>query len=183
MAQRAAFFICGVMTVLTGRVCSGLHRFAPTQEIAWLPFAYALLILGITAVCISFLPTAWIQGMRKTPTEHRQRNSTPFRFLLSFAALGLVLVVMFSFVPPSLARPPIPLVYSLCPACVLTVTVDPSLPTALFVLALLMRLFLARLAVSSERPLPSSANKLLKNRGITHRSAAGVLIEGPDRNS
>jgi hypothetical protein len=29
----------------------------------------------------------------------------------------------------------VPLVYSLCPACVLTITVDPSLPTILFVLA------------------------------------------------
>jgi hypothetical protein len=135
MVQRVAFFICGVMTVLVGRVYLGLHRFAPAPGIAWLPIAYVLLICGITAVCISFLPAAWVQGIGKTTTELRQWRSTPFRFLLSFAVLGLLLVAVFSFVPPSFARPPIPLVYSLCPACALTVTVDPSLPAALFVLA------------------------------------------------
>jgi len=135
MVQRAAFFICGVVTVLVGRVYGGLHRLSAMQEVAPLPFAYALLVLGVTAVCISFLPNAWVQGIRKTPTGLHRRRSTPFRFLLSFAALGLLLVVVFSFVPPGSGRPPIPLVYSLCPACILTVTADPSLPTALLVLA------------------------------------------------
>ena len=50
MTKRVAFFICGVMTVAIGRVYSGLQRFAPTQEIAWLPFSYALLIVGTIAV-------------------------------------------------------------------------------------------------------------------------------------
>jgi hypothetical protein len=133
MAQRVAFFICGVITVLIGRVYSGLQQVAPPQEIAWLHFPYVLLITGAIAVCISFLPTAWVQG---TDTKRAElRYFTPFRFLLSFAALGLVLVVVFSLVPPSGAQPPMPLVYSLCPACVLTATVDPSVTTAVFLLA------------------------------------------------
>ena len=133
MVQRVAFFICGVMTVLIGRAYSGLQRFAPTQKITWLDFPYVLLIVGAIAVSLSLLPTVWVQGIKTKPPE--LRRFTPLRFLLSFAALGLLLVVVFSFVLPSLAGPPIPLVYSLCPACVLTATVDPSLTTAVFFLA------------------------------------------------
>ena len=134
MAQRAAFFICGVVTVLVGRVYSGLQRLALTEKSDRLHFPYALLILGTVAICVSFLPTSWVGGIGTKPTE--LRRITPFRFLLSFAALGLLLVVVFSFVPPTtLARPSIPLVYSLCPACVLTATVDPSLTTAVFFIA------------------------------------------------
>jgi Na+/melibiose symporter-like transporter len=133
MIQRAALLICGLMTVLIGRVYGGLRQFAPAQEIAWLSFSYALLFVGVIAVGISLLPTAWAQAITEKPSE--LRRFTPFRFLLSFAALGLLLVAVFSFVPPSLTPPPMVLTYSLCPACVVTVTVDPSLTTALFLLA------------------------------------------------
>jgi hypothetical protein len=126
------------MTVLIGRLLVELHQFAPTGFV-WLPFSYAFLIVGIIAVGISLLPPAWL---RCIGTEAIERRFTPFRFLLSFAALGLLLVVAFSILPPRFLRPPAALVYSLCPACVLTVTVDPSLPTALFVLAPLNALVL-----------------------------------------
>jgi hypothetical protein len=133
MAKRAAFFICGVMTVLIGRAYSGLQRFAPTQEIAWGAFSYSLLLVGTIAVVISLLPPVWFQRIGTEATE--LRRFTPFRFLLSFAAFGFLLVLVFSIAPLRSVQPPIALVYSLCPACVLTVTVDPSLSTALFVLA------------------------------------------------
>jgi hypothetical protein len=133
MAKRIAFFVCGIMTAVIGRLYSGLQQLGPTLKIAWPHFPDALIIVGASAVCISLLPTAWVQSIAAKDTKpHR---FTPFRFLLSFAALGLFLVVVFSFMPPSLVRLPISLVYSLCPACVLTATVDPSLTTAVFVLA------------------------------------------------
>jgi hypothetical protein len=78
------------------------------------------------------LPPVWFQRIGARATE--LRRFSPFRFLLGFAALGLLLVAVFSIVPGH-AQPPMALVYSLCPACVLTVTVDPSLSTTLFVLA------------------------------------------------
>ena len=124
MAKRAAFFICGVMTVLVGRVYSGLQRFAPTGEFAWWPFSYGLLIVGTIAVGISLLPPVWSQRIGTGATD--LRRFSPFSFLASFAALGLLLVVVFAILPPH-AQPPMALVYSLCPACVLTVTVDPSM--------------------------------------------------------
>ena len=80
------------------------------------------------------LPPVWFQRIGAEASE--LRRFTPFRFLFSFAAFGLLLVVVFSVVPPRAAQPPMALVfYSLCPACVLTITVDPSLSATLFVLA------------------------------------------------
>ena len=133
MVQRAALLICGVVTVLIGRVFGSLRHFAPEREMAWLSFSYALFLVGIIAVGISLLPRGWAQGITERPSE--LRRFTPFRFLLSFAVLGPRLVALFSVVPPGLAQPSMALVYSLCPACVVTITVDPSLTTALFLLA------------------------------------------------
>ena len=51
-----------------------------------------------------------------------------------FAGFSYLLTVALHFVPPSW-HPAAQLVYLLCPACVLTITVDPSLATVLLVLA------------------------------------------------
>jgi hypothetical protein len=132
MGRRAAFFICGVVTVLIGRVFGSLQRYLPAQEIAWSRFSYPLLIVGIAAVLIALLPTAWVQNARAETTE--PRRFTPFRFLLGFAALGFLLVIVFGIIPPRYAELPTPLVYSLCPACVVSVTVDSSMRTAVFLI-------------------------------------------------
>jgi hypothetical protein len=133
MVQRAALLICGVVTVLIGRVYGGVRQFAPERGMAWLSFSYALLLVGIIAVGISLMPRKWAQGITERPSE--LRRFTAFRFLVCFAALGMILVALFSVVPPGLAQPSMGLVYPLCPACVVSVTVDPSLTTTLFLLA------------------------------------------------
>jgi hypothetical protein len=132
MFYRILLFVCGVMTVLIGRVYGGLRQFAPPQQV-WSPFFYVFLIAGIIAVCLSFAPTAWTERTTGDPGE--LRRSVPFRFLLSFAAVGLLLVIAFTFVSGRFASPSHGVLYSLCPACALTVTVDPSLGVSLFVLA------------------------------------------------
>lgn len=127
------FLICGVVTVLIGRVYGGLRLYTPLQLFVWSPFFYSFLMVGIIAVCLSFAPASWTESTIGNPGG--LKRSIPFRFLLTFAAIGLLVAVAVSFLPPSFARPSIPVVYSLCPACVLTVTVDPSLAVSLFVLA------------------------------------------------
>jgi hypothetical protein len=133
MLERAAFFICGVMTVLIGRVYGRLQRFAPTSEISWSPFYVVLVIVGVAAICISLLPRAWVRRVPSEPTK--RRRSIPFRFLLAFAAAGLLLVIIFSIIPHQSFEVPMGLLYSICPACVLTVTVDPSLTAVIVALA------------------------------------------------
>ena len=131
MLWRVAFFICGVATVLIGRVYGSLSQLTPTQKISWSPFSYVLLTIGILAICISCLPSAWIQRANQSTSQ----RFTPLKFLLSFALLGLLLTIVLSFLPSAFAHPSPALVDSLCPACALMITVDPSLPTVLFLLA------------------------------------------------
>ena len=90
MVQRAAFLICGLITVLISRVYGGLAGLLPaTTGIGWSLYSYGLLVVGVVAIGISLLPTAWAQAISKRPYE--LRRVIPLRFLLSFAAVGLVL--------------------------------------------------------------------------------------------
>src|SRR3954465_8635190 len=103
MVQRAALLICGIVTVLIGRVYGGLRQFAPEREMAWRSFSSALLLVGIIAVGISVRPSGGALGITVRPAE--LRRFTPFRLLVSFAALGLLLVAMFRIAPPGVAQP------------------------------------------------------------------------------
>jgi hypothetical protein len=78
MLERAAFFICGVVTVLIGRVYAGLQRSAPTNEISWSPFRVVLLIVGVAAICISLLPSALVRRLAPEPTGRRRSISPRF---------------------------------------------------------------------------------------------------------
>jgi hypothetical protein len=62
------------------------------------------------------------------------RLSFPAKLFLGFAACSYGWTVLLDFAPHSWQPAPI-LVFLLCPACLLTITVDPSLTTVAFVLA------------------------------------------------
>src|ERR1039458_16030 len=89
--------------------------------------------VGLTTICLSLLPMKWV---RRVESDRVERNdSTSFKILLTFAAAGLLLPIILSFVPPTAVQPPWALVYSICPACVLTLTVDSSLTSMILLLA------------------------------------------------
>src|ERR1017187_2342606 len=133
MAKRLAFLVCGVVTASVGRVYGGFQQFRPTDRMNWSPFYVVLVIVGLTAVCLSLLPVRWI---RRVDSDGVERNdSTSFKLLLTFAAAGLLLPIILSLVPPTAVQPPWAFVYSICPACVLTLTVDPSLTSIIIFLA------------------------------------------------
>ena len=133
MAKRLAFFVCGVVTASVGRVYGGFQQFRPTDRMNWSPFYVVLVIVGLTAVCVSLLPIKWIGRIESDPVE--RKSSTSLKFLLAFAAVGFLLVIILGFAPPKAVQPPWALVYSICPACVLTLTVDPSLTFMIVLLA------------------------------------------------
>jgi hypothetical protein len=131
--ERVVFFICGIFTILIARVYWGFSRFAPTPEMNWLSFAVALLPVGFAAVVVSLLPRRSLN--RGSVKDGPRRISFRLKFLLSFIVVGTLPVIAESFIPLGAFRPSMPLVYSLCPACVLTVTVDPSMTGVIFFLA------------------------------------------------
>jgi hypothetical protein len=62
------------------------------------------------------------------------RSSLPIELLGGFAAFSYLFTVALNYVPPSWHLTA-QTVYLVCPACVLTVTVDPSLGTVMLLLA------------------------------------------------
>ncbi len=132
MIERVAFFLCGTITILVGRVYSTLPKGVAPHQISWSPFAISLIAMGLLAVSLSLMPRAWLT---RSAADTRKRVSFRLKFLLGFAAVGVLLVIALGLIPPGSSIPAAALVYSVCPACVLTITVDPSWTTVLVALA------------------------------------------------
>ena len=64
-----------------------------------------------------------------------ERFSKPMKLAVIFAACAYLWTVALAFVPPSRANIPPLLVFLMCPACIFTVTVDPSFSTVAILLA------------------------------------------------
>ena len=128
--SRLAFLVCGLISVLVSRVFWALQGFIPAPNARWSLFSAALMVVGGFDVVIALLPGSWVEKVRKISP-----SSVPLKMLGGFAVLSyLSTVVALNFAPLSWLPSP-QLVYTVCPACVLTITVDPSLWTVLLLLA------------------------------------------------
>ena len=90
------------------------------------------MVVGVSAVLIALLPGSWVQSVRKI--EVSKPSSLPIKMLAGFALVSYFVVVGLSFAPHSWHPRP-QFVFTVCPACALTITVDPSLGTVLLGLA------------------------------------------------
>jgi len=129
---RIAFCVCGAVTVSVWRVSTMLEKFDPNNHFYWFWFRVILLTLGGITVCLSLLPMTWSRQSHALHDPHS--FNVPLLTLLIFAAFGYLAVIGIDLFPTS-AAPSMKMVYSLCPACVATATVDPSLSAVLLVLA------------------------------------------------
>jgi hypothetical protein len=109
-----------------------LRGLDPTSHGSWSLFSAALMVVGASAVLIALLPGSWVQKARNI--ELGKPSSLPIKMLAGFAAVSYLVVVGLSFAPHSWHPSP-QFVFSVCPACALTITVDPSLGTVLIGLA------------------------------------------------
>lgn len=130
--SRVSFLVCGLISVSLSRIYVALRGLGPASNGSWSVFSAALMVVGGLAVFIAVLPTSWVGRMCKV--EPGKPSSVPIKMLTSFAAVSYLFIVGLSFAPPSWHPAP-HFAFSVCPACVLTVTVDPSLGTVLLVLA------------------------------------------------
>ena len=88
--------------------------------------------VGSIAVFIALLPGSWIEKAFKM--EPGKQSLVPIKTLAGFAVVSYLVIVGLSFAPHSWHPDP-QFVFSVCPACALTITVDPSLATVLLGLA------------------------------------------------
>jgi hypothetical protein len=130
--SRITFFVCGVVSVLLGNLYRSLQnlRFLPNGELGL--FSGALTVVGGLAVVIALLPGSWVEKTLKI--DPAKPSFVPIKMLGAFAVVSYLSIVGLSFATHS--GPPSPwFVFSVCPACALTITVDPSLETVLLGLA------------------------------------------------
>ena len=130
--SRVAFFVCGLISVSLSRMYLALRGLDPVSQGSWSLFSVALMVVGGFAVFMALLPGSWVQ--RACKIELGKPSLVPIKMLVGFAVVSYLVVVGLSFAPHSWQPSP-QFVFSVCPACALTVTVDPSLGTVLLGLA------------------------------------------------
>jgi hypothetical protein len=133
-AARLLLLLCGVAAVRISAVCRSLRRFFPNNHGSWLALSLVLLLAGGVSLIAAVTPRRWIVRMRGPDPKSDFSDKLTIRLLLGFAAFSYLLVAGPTFAGPSLEIPP-GVLYAACPACALTITVDPSLASVLLVLA------------------------------------------------
>ncbi len=105
----------------------------PDDHVNWRMFSGLMVVIGGVTVVVSLLPSSWIERACGISAD-KVRSSLPMKLLGVFAGLSYLITVGLDLAPHTW-HVSTQLVYLFCPACVLTITVDPSLLSVLFLLA------------------------------------------------
>jgi H+/Cl- antiporter ClcA len=129
---RIAFFVCGLVSILIARAFRGLGMFFPANRHAWTAMSCTLMIVGVINAVVAIVPQAWMRSIFGSTDRHWIK--LPFRMLVGFFVTSYAVVAVLSVLQPGTQVSPLT-VYALCPSCVATITVDPSLTSSLLLLA------------------------------------------------
>lgn len=137
--SRIAFLLCGIISLALGRVYRSLVGLDRASEGSWSVFWAILMAVGGLAVLLAILPGSWIsKALRVESTKH---SLVPIKMMGAFAAASYLIIAGLSFgivgfsVASLGSRLSPEFVFSVCPACALRITVQPSLSTVLLFLA------------------------------------------------
>jgi cellobiose-specific phosphotransferase system component IIC len=134
LSSRLALFICGTITILLGRTFNVTQVAMPVASVDWFLLSIPLVLVGGLTVLIALLPSSWVEPALNSSHGAQNRPSMPIKLLGGFAVFSYLLTVALNYIPPGWHLTA-QTVYLVCPACVLTVTVDPSLGTVMLLLA------------------------------------------------
>jgi len=132
--SRIALFVCGTISILLGRTFRAMQALMPDAHVKWSVFSVPLMLVGGLTVVITLLPSSWVERACNSGSGKGTRSSIPIKLLGGFAVFSYLFTVGLNFAPLSW-RLTAQMVYVVCPACVLTITVDPSLAAVMLVLA------------------------------------------------
>jgi hypothetical protein len=130
---RTAFVLCGIGALLLGRVYWSLRSSGFSQSSSGV-FTAILVGIGAFDIVVALFPLLWMKSDRQINDENLQRLQTPLKMLIAFAVASFIATVTLTFAPLRWHLGP-QLVFMMCPAAVLTITVDPSPAAALLILA------------------------------------------------
>jgi hypothetical protein len=131
---RLGFLLCGAASLRISSACRLLTQFFPGAPGEWLALSAFLLATGLVSLLTAVLPGNWAMRLRRGYGGNATQSGLPIKALLSFAACSYLVTTGLGLWGAALSPPPAA-VYTVCPACVLTVTVDPSPLSVLLVLS------------------------------------------------
>jgi hypothetical protein len=130
---RIVFVLCGVLSILLGKDYWSLQIFRSALGASWL-FSVVMIAAGGFVVVVALLPSRWMRSASRIERDNQRCLQLPFRVLAAFAAASFLMTAALIFAPHGWHPSP-QLVFAICPACALTITVDPSPVSALLILA------------------------------------------------
>ena len=133
VTARIIFLLCGILSILLGRAYWLLHisGFVPG---AWGLFSAVMIAVGGFGIVVGLLPSRWMRSESKIERDIRRRLQVPLGMLAAFAAASFLMTAALILALQGWHPRPM-LIFGACPACVLTVTVDPSPISVLLILA------------------------------------------------
>jgi uncharacterized membrane protein YhaH (DUF805 family) len=132
--SRIAFFLCGLISLLTGVPFLMLGGAELPVQSEWVIFVAALALVGLFSVTLAVLPRSWIAKACKKDRDDGQLFLAPLKWLGGFAAISYLLALVAYLAPHRWNLDP-QLMFSLCPLYFVKMTFDPSLVTTFFLLA------------------------------------------------
>jgi hypothetical protein len=134
LPSRLALFVCGMISIVLSNAFRVMQVLIPDAHVKWRILSAVLFVVGGLTAVIALLPSSWLGRACKIGPDSEDRSSVPIKLLGGFAGFSYLLTVGLDLAPHSW-HPTAQAVYLLCPACVLTITVDPSFGSVLLVLA------------------------------------------------
>ncbi len=130
--SRIAFFVCGLISALLSPAYQTLQTLGIGNG-EWRVFSGLLIFLGGFAALVAVIPTSWVKRICRIGPSKQSPLSIPIKMLGGFAAFSYLLSVGLYFAPTHWHFSA-GFVLSICPGCALSITVDPSIETVLFML-------------------------------------------------
>ncbi|MGC2447539.1 MAG: hypothetical protein WA477_07840 [Candidatus Sulfotelmatobacter sp.] len=134
VTSRILFFVCGLISLLTGVPYAMLRGEDLPVQSEWVIFVVALALVGICSVMVAVLPRGWIARACRTDREDERLFSVPLKLLGGFAAVFYLVALVGYLAPHSWNLNP-QLMLAVCPMFVIRMTFDPSPAWVFFLLA------------------------------------------------
>jgi hypothetical protein len=134
LASRLALIACGIISILLSRTFRSFQGVMPAVNVNWLLFATALMVIGSLTVAIALLPSSWLDRACNSDSSTKSYSSLPIKLAAVFAVVSYLFTVGLDFSPLNWHLSA-NMIYLVCPACVATITVDPSFGAVALVLA------------------------------------------------
>ena len=134
ITSRVVFFVCGLISLLTGVPYAMLQGADLPVQSEWVMFVVALALVGLFSLAVALLPRSWLAKACRKDQDDERVFTAPLKLLGGFAAISYLLALVAYFAPHGWNLNS-QLMLALCPMYFVKMTIDPSPLSIFFLLA------------------------------------------------